>query len=654
MMDFFLKAATQILMVLLYIAIGFILRRSKMLPETTSKTLSVMETLVFLPALLFNNLSTNVKIEKITTYSKTILDGLWEAWIDDDYSIDILDQYILRDMYDQYGTFASKVITDGWVKYDVYDLGGGSRSVGAYALMSKYGYLPEFAGRYEFGNVYSYCYEPCIGNETLGMSAAAMPTTAIEMAEIFGSVTGDQENVTWLKFLAAMYSLAYVESDIPTLIRTAQQILPEDSFTSYVVDTCFALKEKYPDDWRAAVTEAESTLLLHKNLMDKDKTVDPNVNNSFVLLSLLYGEGDFTETCKIVSLCGYDGDSSGAIATGLLGLITGMDDLPAEVNTFLWQDGKGVIINYHQTDRSGYWMYLNGLPQRLQMSEIIDLYQQNFESILLENGGKIENGNYYIPRTTLGKADSVYFENFNDGDLSSYTVSGGKAELVTEGYEGPYTAKLSASESGKSSMYTTINGLTVGEQYRVVCYVSTTGATEAELFVREAGKDGVTATVYDTSRHVRRYFTFTATATSMEFGIQIPEAGNAFKSVTLDHVSIYRVKETPVVTDIKVASGSGVGKTQITVNGKVDGEVLLKVTFANPGSATVNASVTVNGEDFKTAAFYKTGTTVDASAVDATYIPVLLSKQQNTIVLSTGSNTLHIQSIEIVTVSDLW
>ncbi|MBQ4599628.1 MAG: AEC family transporter [Clostridia bacterium] len=75
MMDFFLKAATQILMVLLYIANGFILRRSKMLPETTSKTLSVMETLVFLPALLFNNLSTNVKIEKITTYSKTILFG---------------------------------------------------------------------------------------------------------------------------------------------------------------------------------------------------------------------------------------------------------------------------------------------------------------------------------------------------------------------------------------------------------------------------------------------------------------------------------------------------------------------------------------------------------------------------------------------------
>ena len=88
--------------------------------------------------------------------------GLWESWMDDDYSIDILNQYILRDMYAKYGTVTSKVITDGWVKYNVYDMGGGHRSVGAYGLMSKYKYLPRFAGSWEFGNRYSYCYGPCI------------------------------------------------------------------------------------------------------------------------------------------------------------------------------------------------------------------------------------------------------------------------------------------------------------------------------------------------------------------------------------------------------------------------------------------------------------------------------------------------------------
>ena len=111
--------------------------------------------------------------------------GLWEAWNDDDYSIDILNQYIIRDMYAEYGTAVSKVITDGWAKYNVYDMGGGNRKRGAYALMSGRRYLPEFAGSYEFGNRYSYCYEPCIENETLGMDAACMPSTAAKLSEKF-------------------------------------------------------------------------------------------------------------------------------------------------------------------------------------------------------------------------------------------------------------------------------------------------------------------------------------------------------------------------------------------------------------------------------------------------------------------------------------
>ena len=76
MYEYFTRAATQILMILLYIGIGFILRRSKLLPENTSKSLSLLETFVFLPALIFNNLSTNVQIEKITTYSVMVSSGV--------------------------------------------------------------------------------------------------------------------------------------------------------------------------------------------------------------------------------------------------------------------------------------------------------------------------------------------------------------------------------------------------------------------------------------------------------------------------------------------------------------------------------------------------------------------------------------------------
>lgn len=75
MLEYFTRASTQILMILIYIGIGFVLRRSKLLPEITSKALSLMETFVFLPALLFSNLSANVRIEKIRSYSIMFIGG---------------------------------------------------------------------------------------------------------------------------------------------------------------------------------------------------------------------------------------------------------------------------------------------------------------------------------------------------------------------------------------------------------------------------------------------------------------------------------------------------------------------------------------------------------------------------------------------------
>ena len=585
--------------------------------------------------------------------------GLWESWMDDDYSIDILNQYILKDMYEQYGTVTSKVITDDWVKYNVYDMGGGHRSVGAYGLMSKYRYLPGFAGSWEFGNRYSYCYEPCIENETLGMAAAGMPNTAAELSDIFANVTSDQDPVVWTKFLVTMYSLAYFESDIPTLIRKAQQVIPSDSFTYKVIDDCFALKEQYPTDWRKAVQAAQRNFTLFHDRMIRDKTLEPNVNTSFVLLALLYGEGDYTETCKIVSLAGYDGDSTAAICMGLMGVLGGMATLPEEAHRLIWQDGQGVVVNLAYPDSSsGYWMCMLNLPERMKMTEIVDLYRQNFESILLENGGYIEDGNYYIPKQTLGTVDSVYYEDFENGGLASYTTYGGTVTTIGEAFEGDHTVKISGSDAGASGVYTTIDGLTVGEQYRVVCYVNTAARTTAQLFVREAGKDGVIATMYDQQNYSRRTFVFTATAQSMEFGIQIPEAATQYKYITLDHITITRVKETPAAKSVTITStpsdGKYTGKIDFAIEGKAQKEVLLKLTFANPTGKTIDAAVTVNGDNFNVAPIYATGTEVLANAVDAVYIPILLQADTNTVTLDVGASSLCIQKAEVVTVRELW
>ena len=177
--------------------------------------------------------SRNKHADKLLMNDET---GLWEVWNDDDFSIDILNQYIIADMYEDYGTFTTKSIKDGWLEYDVYDMGGGHRSNGAYGLFKSKDYLPSYVGMREYGNLYGVNGEPYIANETLGMAAAGMPGVAADITDVFAEVTSDMDPVLWARFFSTMYSMAYFESDIDTLISEARKTLPEGCVVGEVID----------------------------------------------------------------------------------------------------------------------------------------------------------------------------------------------------------------------------------------------------------------------------------------------------------------------------------------------------------------------------------------------------------------------------------
>lgn len=586
--------------------------------------------------------------------------GLWEVWNDDDYSIDILNQYILADMYAEYGTFSSKVIKDGWVKYDVYDMGGGHRTYGAYGLMSKRGYLPVFSGSAEFGNKYSVNGEPYIGNETLGMDAAGMPNVAADLSEVFGRVTSDCDPVIWLKFFATMYAMAYFEDDIPTLIREAEKVLPEGCWQREIIAEVFALKERYPDDWRRAVVNAERNCF--RSHYDQDSTMgETSINCSFILIGLLYGDGDYYETCKIISLAGHGGDSTTPVGLGIVGIINGMKDLPPEVNEKVWQDGKGVVVNLPRATKEAYYMYCAGLPERIPMTDIVEMYQKNFESILLENGGKIADGNYYIPKNALAVPDTVLVEDFEDGNLDGYSSFGDGTLLGDFAFTGNYAVKVNGNESADSGVYKTLSGLKVGSTYRMTAYVSTAARTTARLFARASGASDYTfATVYDQQAFAKRDFLFTATAESMEVGLLVPAGTSSHKYAVMDDITIVRVEENKPLGDDAVsiksqaADGKYTKEIAFEVQGKADREVYLKLTFSNTCGKMVDASILLNGKEYASVPFYKTGSDVMTNGCDFIYIPVILNEDVNTISFNIGSNALYISAAEIVTVTDRW
>ena len=594
----------------------------------------------------------------------------YDNWIADAYSIDILGQHILSDMREKYGTFTTKVITDGWVKYAPWDMGGGARYNGAYALASKKGYISPYLGMAEYGNQYSWCQEPWIGNDGLGMAAAGMPNVALDLTKAFGRVTGDSDNVRWLDFMVTMSSMAYFESDIQTLINTAAEIFPEDSYERQIVNMAYDLHERFPDSWRRAVITAEKECARRFYYLHTEKSTNEQgrceVNFAFMLLALLYGEGDYMETAKILSLCGYD--TRGTIMLPVLGIIGGMDVIPQEALDVTWQDGKGEIVNKAvpetiEPKKDGVWMFAEGLPERYTIASVIELYRENFEWLLVQNGGVIVDDVYYIPKQALQVADAVSIPNadFENAALDNFKAEGNANDVVLTDYAywGEQAVQVYTNRSEANGVYATVTGLTKGDTYRMSAYIIAANNATAHLFAREVGSDEYQyASVYYQPEFVNRDLVFTATAETMELGLIVP-AQSTYGYAIVDEIEVRRIAENPVegIGAVQITSkGDGAnnytGKISFEVSGTAESEVYLKVYFSNTTGGIVNAAVTVNGDNFRTVPFYKTGTTVSENSSDFAYIPVLLTKDTNKIVLNIESSSLHITSAEIVTVED--
>ena len=597
------------------------------------------------------------QMDKLLLNKKT---GIYETWIDDDFSVDIFNQYTIEKMLSEHGTIVSKSISDSWIEYGIWDMGGGQRKAGAYGLISRNGYLPQFAGSCEFGNWYSFLPEPYISTDTLGFTAAAMPNTAAYLADTFSAVTGDRDNTEWARMFATMLSLAYTESNIEKLIYTAADTLSRDSFAYSIVEEVFALHEKYPTDWRKAYTEFENKYYIDEITLAGNTTI----NCGFVLLDLLYGGGDYLKTAQIGSLAGYDCETTCGIALSVLALMGGTKVIPDVANELVWQGGNGVIVNLARTSfADDVYMHADNLPKRIQISEIVDMFTRNFESVLLANGGHIDSEYYYIPKQTIDTYKSVKIENsgFESGSLDVFGISG-KAEISLLASTGRYAAKL----YDDGEITATVHGLTVGKTYELSAFIAISDKSSAYLFARDK-ENAFSAAVYRTEgaaayesqKGILRKLVFTATSPDMEIGIRfIPNMIYSGEHAIVDAFTLYEISETKVgnvtVTD-KSSDGIYTNSVNLKVNSDRSEESLLKVSFANLAPAFTNVSLTVNGVAGGTAAFSATGIAVlGFTPLDCVYIPVMLAAGENTITLSFSGRELIINDVQLVKRIERW
>lgn len=199
------------------------------------------------------------------------------------------------------------------------------------------GIMPPQSGHW-MQNPHSDCIDFQIEADFAGLMSPGMPNTASEICDRIGHIMNYGDGWYGGVYVAAMYSLAFVSDDIQFIVSEALKTIPEESdFYRCMVDV-IAWHTQYPDDWK------QTWFLVEKNWAEDvgcphgaldPFNIDAKINAAYILIGLLYGNGDFEKTMDISTRCGQDSDCNPASAAGILGTMIGYEKIPAKWKTAL-------------------------------------------------------------------------------------------------------------------------------------------------------------------------------------------------------------------------------------------------------------------------------------------------------------------------------
>jgi len=259
-----------------------------------------------------------------------------------------------------------------------------------------------------------------------GLMAPGMVNAASEICDRVGHIMNYGDGWYGGVFVAAMYSLAFVTDDIDFIVQEALEVIPAESEFYQCISDVISWHTKYPEDWKQNWWECQKKWSEDRGCPDgvfRPFNIDAKINAAYIVIGLLYGEGDFSRTLDISTRCGQDSDCNPASAGGILGVILGYDNIPDE-----WKSGLSKVedIDFKYTDISLNDAYRMSTEQAIAMikrnggtqdKENLAFTIQKPEKVRLEQGFK---GHYPSGYTDINKklnSDSprLDFEFFGNG-----------------------------------------------------------------------------------------------------------------------------------------------------------------------------------------------------------------------------------------------
>ena len=180
----------------------------------------------------------------------------------------------------------------------------------------------------------------------IGFMNPGLPQNVVDISGKIGHIMNYGDGVYGGIFVGSLYSAAYFENDINKIIEQALHTIPAESDYAKIVRDVIKLHNHYPKNWEAAWKE------LDDKWGDEDISgagskfnIDAKLNGAYIVMGLLYGEGDVYRTLEITTRCGQDADCNPSNAMAVLGVIKGFSALPADMQKGVKDIGDSIFIN---------------------------------------------------------------------------------------------------------------------------------------------------------------------------------------------------------------------------------------------------------------------------------------------------------------------
>jgi hypothetical protein len=243
-----------------------------------------------------------------------------------------------------------------------------------------------------------------------GIICPGIPNEVIALGEKFGRLMNYGDGFYAGQFIGGMYAAAYFEKDVNKIVEAGLSCIPEQSQYAECIRDVMEWYKEEPVNWENTWQLIEDK---YRNNPDYQKykevndhywvDMDAKLNAAYIVMGLLYGNGDPDKTILISMKCGRDSDCNPSNAAGVLFTSIGMEGLDKKYYEKLSYDTKFAFTSYNFT-------------------ELIEVCASLAEQFILKSGGKIEKESdgktyYYIPEKPI--VTSAFEQSWEPGSFDA-------------------------------------------------------------------------------------------------------------------------------------------------------------------------------------------------------------------------------------------